>query len=232
MLEKDLLNIKHRSAEFVVDLIEPGMTIGLGTGSTAELVMEEIAAGLKAEKLNDLTFVPSSVRTEKFASGLGISLSDINDVEGIDINIDGADEVDADSNLIKGGGGALLREKIMAQSSRRNVVVVDQSKLSGKLGEKWHLPVEVLPFGHSMEISYLASIGAKAALRKNADGEAFRTDQGNYVLDCDFGIISDPLELSIRLDKRAGIIGHGLFVGTTSDLIIGRAGLVEHRRIK
>lgn len=231
MLEKDLLNIKHRSAAFVVDLIEPGMTVGLGTGSTAELVIEEIAARLNAEKLSDLTFVPSSVRTEKFASGFGIGLSDINGVEGIDINIDGADEVDADSNLIKGGGGALLREKIMAQSSRRNVVVVDQSKLSSKLGEKWHLPVEVLPFGHRMEISYLASIGAKAALRKNANGEAFRTDQNNYVLDCDFGVISDPLELSIILDKRAGIIGHGLFVRTTSDLIIGRADLVEHRRI-
>lgn len=231
MLEKDLLNIKHRSAGFVVDLIEPGMVVGLGTGSTAELVMEEIATRLESGRLSDLIFVPSSVRTEKFASGLGLSLSDINGVEGIDINIDGADEVDADSNLIKGGGGALLREKIMAQSSRRNVVVVDQGKLSDKLGEKWHLPVEVLPFGHRMEISYLDSIGAKAALRKNADGEVFRTDQGNYVLDCDFGVISDPLKLSVRLDKRAAIIGHGLFVRTTSDLIIGKAGSVEHRRI-
>lgn len=231
MLENDLLKKKHKLAEFVVDLIEPRMVVGLGTGNTAEFVMEEIAKRLNTKRLSDLIFIPSSIRTEKFASRFGIKLSDINGVSGIDINIDGADEVDADYNLIKGGGGALLREKIMAQNSKRNVVVVDRSKFSNKLGEKWHLPVEVLPFGYRMEILYLDSLGAKVQLRKNADGETFRTDQGNYILDCNFGVISNPLELSIRLEKRAGIIEHGLFIKTTNDLVIGGVDSVEHRHV-
>ncbi len=231
MVENDLLKIKHRLAEFAVDLIEPGMVVGLGTGNTAELVMEEIAKRLDTERLSGLVFIPSSIRTEKFASRFGIRLSDINGVDGIDINIDGADEVDSDHNLIKGGGGALLREKIMAQNSKRNVVVIDQSKFSDKLGEKWHLPVEVLSFGYHMEALYLDSLGAKVQLRKSADGEVFRTDQGNCILDCDFGVISDPLGLSIKLEKRAGIIEHGLFIKTTNDLVIGRADSVEHRHV-
>lgn len=232
MLENDLLKINHKLAEFVVDLIEPSTVVGLGTGNTAEFVMEEIAKRLDTKRLSGLTFIPSSIRTEKFASKFGIKLSDINGVGGIDINIDGADEVDTTNyNLIKGGGGALLREKIMAQNSKRNVVVVDRSKFSDKLGEKWHLPIEVLPFGYHIELLHLDSLGAKVQLRKNADGEIFRTDQGNYILDCNFGVISNPLELSIKLEKRAGIIEHGLFIKTTNDLVIGGTDSVEHRHV-
>lgn len=231
MLRNGFAEIKRRAANFAVDFIESGMVVGLGTGSTAQCVIMEIAERLDRKELHSLIFIPSSLKTANFASDLGIELSGIDKVQSIDINIDGADEVDASGNLIKGGGGALLREKIIAQSSRRNVIVVDQSKISTELGENWHLPVEVLPFGYRLEISYIASLGAKPEIRKCVEGKNFKTDQGNYILDCDFGLISDPQWLSSKLEQRAGIIEHGLFVQTTNDLIIGRPDSVEHRHI-
>ena len=223
--------IKERAAKFAVDLIESGMVVGLGTGNTAQCAIREIAGRIHGKELTDLTCISSSLRTEKYATSLGIKLSNFDDVLEIDINIDGADEVDRNFNLIKGGGGALLKEKIIAQNSKRNVVVVSQNKLSDKLGEKWHLPVEVLPFAWHLEVLYIGSLGAEVELRKNIDGEIFETDQGDYILDCNFGVISDPEELSIKLGKRAGIIEHGLFINTTSDLVIGKSDSVEHKQV-
>jgi ribose 5-phosphate isomerase A len=147
----------------------------------------------------------------------------------LDVSIDGADEVDPSLSLIKGGGGAMLREKIVAQASRRVVIVVDAAKLSPTLGTRWALPVEVLEFGWRSQALFLESLGARVTLRSGPDGAPFRTDQGNFVLDCAFGLIEHPAALASRLDARAGVMEHGLFVGMTTDLVVAGPQGVEHR---
>lgn len=137
----------------------------------------------------------------------------------IDITIDGADECDEELNLIKGGGGALLREKILAQASKRLIIIVDESKLSTYLGTKWHVPVEVIQFAADVEQKFLESLGAKVVKRKNAEGKDYVTDENNFILDANFGAIKNPEELAVLLNKRAGIVEHGLFIGMTSELI-------------
>src|SRR5262249_40178607 len=133
----------------------------------------------------------------------------------IDVTIDGADEVDPQLNLIKGGGGALLREKLVAQASGLEIIVVDESKLSARLGSKHVLPIEVLPFGWKSQARFLESLGAKYVLRRTPDGKDYYTDQGNFILDCDFGPIADVGKLALALEHRAGIVEHGLFLGLT-----------------
>ncbi len=147
----------------------------------------------------------------------------------LDVTIDGADEVAPDLSLIKGGGGALLREKIVAQASRRVVIVVDAGKLSPRLGTRWPLPVEVLPFGWRSQALFLESLGARVTVRQRAGGEPFHTDQGNLVLDCGFGPIDRPEDLASRLGTRAGVVGHGLFLSLTTDLVVAGPDGVEHR---
>jgi ribose 5-phosphate isomerase A len=144
----------------------------------------------------------------------------------IDVTIDGADEVDANLNLIKGGGGALLREKIVAQASGRVIIVADESKLSRQLGT-WHaVPVEVLSFGWRSQFRYIESLGAKAELRLHADGSPFVTDSGNMILDCNFGRLANPADLAANLKARAGILEHGLFLGLATDVIVaGKEGI-------
>ncbi len=137
----------------------------------------------------------------------------------IDLTIDGADECDEKLNLIKGGGGALLREKILAQASKRLVIIIDESKLSKHLGAKWSVPIEVIQFAASVEQKYLESLGAKVVRRKNAEGKDYVTDENNFILDADFGEIKNVSELSTLLNQRAGIVEHGLFIGMTSELI-------------
>ena len=222
---------KSRAAKVAVDFLEPGTVVALGTGSTAQYVIKEIANRIEEGSIKDIMYIPSSKRTEKFAASLGIKLSGFDDISQIDINIDGADEVDTECNLIKGGGGALLKEKVIAQNSIKNIIVVGDSKLSTKLGEKWPLPVEVLPYAWRMEGLFLQSLGAEVELRKSIDGETFITDQNNYILDCNFGVIPDPRALDESLKARAGIIEHGLFIGTTTDLVVGRPDSVEHKQI-
>lgn len=218
---KKIKKLKRLAAVSAVDFIESGMSVGLGTGSTAEYAIHEISRRLHEGEIRDMLFVPSSVKTEILAARLGIPLTPLEDVSALDINIDGADEVDAHLNLIKGGGGALLREKIVAQISERNIVIVDEGKLSDKLGTKYVLPVEVFPFAEKASMAFVGSLGADIELRKNEDGTVFRTDQNNYILDCNFGPIEDLKYLSEKLSARAGIVEHGLFLTTTSDLIIG-----------
>jgi len=149
----------------------------------------------------------------------------------INVTIDGADEVDPQFNLIKGGGGALFREKIVAQASDREIIVVDDSKLSACLGTKHSLPIEVSPFGWRSQLRYLESLGAHPTIRKNSDGSQYVTDSGNMILDCDFGPIADPVDLAAKLGARAGIIEHGLFIGITSDLIVAAAEGVRHLKM-
>ena len=220
--------LKKAAGVRAIDFVYAGMLVGLGTGSTAEFAIEELSKRIRDGRLSNISCVPSSERTKDFAHSLGLHLVELDSARKIDVTIDGADEIDSDFNLIKGGGGALLREKILAQNSERNIIVADESKLSKRLGERFPVPVEVLEFALEAEKGYLESLGGDARLRLTRNGSPFLTDQGNFIVDWGFGEISDPSFFADRLSKRAGIVEHGLFVGIASDIIIGFAGGVEH----
>lgn len=218
--------LKALAAERAVEFVSSGMVVGLGTGSTAAFAVQRIAARLKSGDLTNIVGIPSSLGTESLARRLEIPLSGFDSHSTIDVTIDGADEVDPQLDLIKGGGGALLREKILAQATLRNIIIVDESKLAPRLGTNWALPVEVIPFArHSIE-AYLTSLSATVRLRTAADGTVFQTDQNNLILDADFGAMADPHALAEQLNRRAGIVAHGLFLDLASDVIVaGRDGI-------
>jgi ribose 5-phosphate isomerase A len=211
-----------------VDFVKSGMVVGLGHGRTAIFAVRCLAQLLRDGQLQDIFGVPCSLQVEGEARCLGIPLTSLDEHPIVDVTIDGADEVDPHLNLIKGGGGALLREKIIAQASHREIIVVDESKLSPALGTHWPVPVEVIPFGWRSQAVYLELLGAKPILRLNSDGTPFKTDQGNLILDCNFGPISDPARLAARLGERAGIVEHGLFLGLATDVIVAGAEGVRH----
>ncbi len=224
------MNEAHKEAAALraVEFVEPGMIVGLGFGSTAIYAVREIARMMREGELDGIMGVPTALQVGREAKELGIPLTTLDDNPQVDLTIDGADEVDPQLNLIKGGGGALLREKIVAQASRREIIVVDESKLSDQLGTHFALPVEVLPFGWAPEAAYLESLGASVELRKTTNGEAYVTDQGNWILDAEFSSIGDPGALSDQLDRRAGIAAHGLFLGLATDLIVAGTDGVRH----
>ncbi len=224
-----LARLKREAGELAAGLVGSGMVVGLGTGSTAIFAIRRIAVRLRTGELEQIVAVATSSATEVVARRLGITMLSDDVPCAIDLTIDGADEVDLSMGLIKGGGGALLREKIVAQASRREVIVVDESKLSPRLGTHHALPVEVLAFGWSTQARFLESIGATVKLRKVGD-EPYRTDSGNLILDCSFGAIEDAQDLAGTLDSRAGIIEHGLFLGLAQDLIVAGAGGIRHVR--
>jgi ribose 5-phosphate isomerase A len=219
---------KKAAATAAVELVESGMVVGLGHGSTVKFALEAMGEKIKAGQLEDIIGIPCSKQTESEALRLGIKLADLNDYEEIDLTLDGADEVDPQLNLIKGGGAALLREKIVAQASRREVIMVDESKLSAHLGTRFALPVEVLPFAWQRQQNYIAELGGQPMLRENASGQPVLSDQGNYVLDCKFGPITDPYKLAAQLAGRAGIVEHGLFLGLATDVIVAGAEGLKH----
>jgi ribose 5-phosphate isomerase A len=228
--ESDVARFKRLAAERAVESIQPGMVVGLGSGSTAAFVVHRLAA-LRAEgKLTDVVGVPTSVGTEELARSLGVPLATLEEHPVLDLTLDGADEVDPQLRLIKGGGGALLREKIVAQASRRVLILVDAGKLSPRLGTHWPVPVEVLPFGWRSQARFLEGLGARITPRQGREGALYRTDQGNFILDCAFGPLEHPEALATRLEARAGIVAHGLFIGLTSELVMAGPGGVEHRR--
>jgi ribose 5-phosphate isomerase A len=222
---------KRQAAERAVESIHPGMVVGLGTGSTAAYVVQRLAALRGEGKLLDVRGVPTSRRTEDLARSLGVPLTTLEEHPVLDLCIDGADEVDPESRLIKGGGGALLREKIVAQASRRVIIVVDEGKLSPRLGTRWAVPVEVLPFGWRSQALYLEGLGARVTQRLGPEGTPFVTDQGHFILDCAWGPLEQPEALAARLDARAGLMEHGLFLGLTSELIVAGSRGVEVRRL-
>jgi ribose 5-phosphate isomerase A len=211
---------KQLAAQAAVEYVQDGMLIGLGHGSTVQFALESLAARIKSGKLSKISAIPCSKATEQEALRLGIPISDFEFNHSIDLTIDGADEIDPEFNLIKGGGGALLREKLVAQESRREIIIADSSKLSAILGSTFKLPIEIAPFGWERQIAYIDRIGGEAIPRKQDNDEFVLSDQGNYLLDCDFGPISNPSELSTKLESRAGILEHGLFIGLASDVII------------
>lgn len=223
------LAAKREAGEHAAGWVEPGMVVGLGTGSTAIHAVRRIAARLRDGSLDRIVGIPTSQATADAAAGLGIPLGSLAEHPVIDLTIDGADEVDPNLALIKGAGGAQLREKIVAQASQREVIIVDPSKLVPRLGTHHPVPVEVAAFGATPEAEYLEDLGAEVSLRRAVGATPFVTDEGNWILDCAFGPIRDVERLAHRLDRRAGVVAHGLFLGLTTDLVVAGADGIEHR---
>jgi ribose 5-phosphate isomerase A len=207
------------------------MIVGLGTGETATHAIHCIGALIRAGELQDITGVPTSLATAAEAVRMGIPLLAESRARPTDITIDGADEIDPVLDLIKGRGGALLREKIVAQTSLRVVIVADDSKLSPVLGTRSPLPVEIAPFGSRYQAEYLNRLipHARISFRMASGGSPFRTDQGNFILDCVTGPIDRPRELAAQLEGRAGVVAHGLFLGLATDVIVAGPSGIEHR---
>jgi len=220
--------LKEKAACRAVELVESGMVVGLGTGSTTEYAVKCIAQKMKTGELSGIVGIPTSIRTENLARELNIPLVGFETHADIDLTIDGADEVDPDLNLIKGGGGALLREKVVAQASRRNIIIVDESKLVPKLGTGWALPIEVIAFARYTEEKFLRGLGGEVTVRSADDGTPFTTDQNNLILDANFGQIRVPSELAAQLNERAGIVEHGLFLNLATDVIVAQEGGLKH----
>lgn len=218
----DQNTLKRLAAERAVSFIQSGMVVGLGHGSTALLAVSALADRIVHGEVHDLVAIPCSPEIEAAARRFGIRIVSLEEQPRIDITVDGADEVDPQLNLIKGGGGALLREKIVAQASAREIIMVDESKLSPKLGTKWAVPVEVLEYGLRSQKEFIESIGGKPVLRL-AGGAPFRTASGHLILDCNFGPITDPRALASTLKQRTGIIEHGLFVGMATEVVVAGA---------
>jgi ribose 5-phosphate isomerase A len=219
---------KQEAAEYAVKFIQSGMTVGLGTGSTAIYATRHISELYRSGQLRDIVAFATSRAVWHAAVQMGIPMMTEDLPQAIDVTIDGADEVDPHLNLIKGGGGALLREKIVAQASCREIIIVDESKLSPQLGTRWPVPVEVLPYGWQSQARYLESLGAEVTLRQTDDGSEFCTDQGNIILDSRFGPIADPEGLAQKLASRAGIMEHGLFLNLVQDVIVAGPGGIRH----
>ena len=207
-----------------VDYIENGMAVGLGSGSTARLFVQ--ALGDRVRNGLEVKGIPTSKKTKALAIEVGIPLTDFGKIHRLDVTVDGADEIDPNLNLIKGGWGALLREKIVAMATDCFIVVADSRKLVKTLGV-FPLPVEVIPFGWQNVAENISSLNAVVELRVKADGQPFRTSQKNFVLDCRFEAIPDPEMLGEKLRRIIGVVEHGLFVGMTNTAIIGKNGSVE-----
>ena len=223
-LDRDRL--KRDAARRAVEFVENGMIIGLGTGSTAAHVVEELAPRVAAGL--DIVAIPTSERTAAQARELGISLATFAEHRRIDLTIDGADEVQRGSlDLIKGLGGALLREKIVAAASDRLVIVVDQEKLVERLGDHTPVPVEVAPFGWQATAAALEKLGAAVALRGADRAHPFVTDGGNHILDCRFGKLDDPGWVEREIAMTVGVFESGLFVGRSSAVVIASTDGVE-----
>ena len=202
------------------------MMVGLGSGSTAAFAVQALAKRVR-EGLR-ITGIPTSERTAAQARALEIPLSTLEEHSKIDITIDGADEVETGSlNLIKGHGGALLREKIVAEASERLVIVVDQTKIVDRLGAHESVPIEVVPFGWQGAAERLGDLGASTLLRKGPGGEPFKSDGGHYILDCAFGPIASASSLAAELDHIVGVVEHGLFIGLTSEVRVAGTGGVK-----
>jgi len=217
---------KQMAAVTAADMVTSGTIIGLGHGSTAAFAVERIAERLREGSLQDIRAIACSIAVENDARRLGIPLTTFDEHPVIDLTIDGADEVDRRLQLIKGGGGALLREKIVATASRQEVIVVDGGKLSPALGTHFALPVEVIPIAWQVEARYLRSLGADVSLRGNM--QPVTTDHTNYILDCRFGPMADPASLAGLLDARPGIMAHGLFIDLATDLVVADDRGVHH----
>jgi ribose 5-phosphate isomerase A len=222
---------KRAAAERALDLVESGMRLGLGTGSTADEMLQALAERLRDGRLRDIAGVPTSEATARRATELGIPLTTLDRQPQLDLTLDGADEVDPQLDLIKGLGGALLREKIVASASRRMVVMADESKRVSRLGERAPLPVEIVAFGQALAERRVREWGGTPTLRRRADGTPFVTDEGHLLLDCRFGPF-DTHALAAALSAVPGVVEHGLFLGLATQVVVagpGGVALFERR---
>lgn len=214
---------KEAAARASLRFVHDGDIVGLGTGSTAAYAVrflgEKVKAGLK------IRGIPTSVHTQEAAASLGIPLTTLDEVQQIDVTIDGADEVGPQLQLIKGGGGALLREKIVASASRQFVIIADSSKQVPVLG-KFPVPVEVIKFAEALVAKKITAMGAQVKVRVDSSGKKFITDEGNHILDCHFGQIPDPPALARKLETTPGVVEHGLFIGMANIALIGKGNQV------
>ncbi|MGN7784799.1 ribose-5-phosphate isomerase RpiA [Niabella sp. 22666] len=213
-------NEKKMAALEAVKEIKDGMAIGLGTGSTAYYAIHAVAELIK-QGMN-LKTVPTSEQTKQMSIELGIPMVDINSIESLDITIDGADEFTQNLELIKGGGGALLREKIVASITKKQIIITDSSKMVHQLG-KFKVPIEVIPMACSYVMRQLSVIGGIGLVRKK-DNKDYITDQGNLIIDADFGLIEHPAVLDEQLNKIVGVVEHGLFIGLAHKVIMIKDG--------
>ena len=208
---------KEAAARASLRFVKDGQVVGLGTGSTAayfiQLLGEQVKNGLR------IRGIPSSDRSREQAASLGIPLTTLDECQQIDVTVDGADEFDPQLRLIKGGGGALLREKIVASATRQLVIVADRTKRVPVLG-KFPLPVEVIKFAQALVKKKIEALGAQVEVRRNADGKAYLTDENNYILDCRFGQIPDADALARQLSDMPGVVEHGLFIGMASVVLL------------
>ncbi|KRM18290.1 ribose-5-phosphate isomerase A [Ligilactobacillus hayakitensis DSM 18933 = JCM 14209] len=202
-----------------VDWIKPDMIVGLGTGSTVKFMVDELGRRVNEEGLNVIG-VTTSIRTKKQAESLGITIKDVDDVDHIDLTIDGADEISDDFQGIKGGGAALLFEKIVATKSKKNIWIVDESKLSKNIGS-FPLPVEVIPYGSGTVLENFKQKGLNPKFRINEDGSLLKTDSGNYIIDLHLQEIKQPHELAEYLIHQVGVVEHGLFLDLVNTVIVG-----------
>ena len=230
-MSSDATALKRAAAARALEFIRPGMKIGLGTGSTADLFLDFLAERIR----NGLQIIgtPTSDRTSEKARSLGIPLADLDALKHLDVVVDGADEADANLDLIKGGGGALLREKITAASADRMIVIADDSKFKKRLGA-FPLPVEVVRFGHLTTRARIAAVAAACGygnlnpvLRAGSGGAIFETDSGNLIYDCALGEIRDAPALAAALSSTTGVVEHGLFCGLASALVLAGSGGVR-----
>ena len=227
-MAKTMDDLKKLAGDYAANLISDGMLVGLGEGSTAYWAVRRVAERLREGSLREIAAIACSLNVERHARELGIPIASFDERTRIDMTIDGADEVDPGFNMIKGGGGALLREKIVAQASAREVIVVDEGKLSPALGTRWPVPIEVLPFAAGPVARFLAGLGGTPRLRTRGDGARYLTDQRNVIFDTSFGPIAEPGALAARLDGRAGLVAHGLFVGLATEIVIAGPGGIRH----
>jgi ribose 5-phosphate isomerase A len=219
---------KEAAARASLRFVQDGTVVGLGTGSTAahfiKLLGERVQKGLRVRG------IPTSVRSRDLAQSLGIPLTTLDECQEIAVTVDGADEVDPQLRLIKGGGGALLREKIVASATQKLVIVADASKQVRKLG-KFPLPVEVIRFSQALVAKRIAALGADVSLRTDSAGQPYVTDENNHILDCHFGEIADADSLARQLSDMPGVVEHGLFIGMASVVLFARGSeIVELRR--
>ena len=226
------MNPKQSAAQAALSYLKDDMIVGLGTGSTADYFLEALGEAVRSDKLKGIRGVPTSKYSELRAQKLGITIASLAECPHPDITIDGADEVDPNLDLIKGAGGALLREKVVAQNSKRLVIIIDPSKLVTRLGEHFPLPVEVTHFGHESQELFFKSLGCTPTLRKDKAGHPFDTDNGNYIYDCRFDHLGDAAAIQSKLKTRAGIVESGFFLGMADEVIVGKDNGVEVRKRK
>src|SRR3954447_13859395 len=218
-------SLKRAAAECAVEFVETGMVLGLGTGSTAAFVVQALAH--RVARGLGIVAIPTSEHTAEMARGLGIRLATRGEHRRIDLAIDGADEVERGTlDLIKGHGGALLREKIVAAASDRFLVVVDDEKLVHRLGERFPIPVEIVQFGWQATAAALGTLGTRPELRQS-DGRTFVTDGGNFILDCRFDPIAEPRLLEQAINMTVGVVENGLFLGRSAAVIVASEGGVD-----